>query len=358
MRNKNLTKSNADVNDDGICSPALTDAECKTLNIQDKDYFDSLLDKFIESQLHEADGDSKSAETDSNETVTDEPLLSSLDHLTGLKDVKEKLTVYERVVRFNRLRSEKDLPTSMLPLHAMFLGSPGTGKTTVAKLMGEMLHRAGMLSEGHVVVRERATLLGQNYNSESENTLAAIEAAQGGILFIDEAYQLYQPNDSRDPGKFVIETLLTALSDDSRRDWMLVLAGYPDEMRRMFEMNPGFKSRIPDSNIYMFDDFSESELMEIAEKYLEGQQYSMTDDARSALANRLNADYSRKDRSFGNARHVINLIQTEILPAMASRVIEGGDFSGNSLTEIQAADIPFAAVRLIPPSYAKIGFRA
>lgn len=118
-------------------------------------------------------------------------------------------------------------------------------------MMGMILHRAGVLSKGHVVVRERATLLGQNYNSEAENTIAAIKEAQGGILLIDEAYQLYQPNDPRDPGKFVIDTLLTALADETNRDWMLVLAGYLDDMKRMFDMNPGFKSRIPESNIYL-----------------------------------------------------------------------------------------------------------
>lgn len=317
--------------------------------------FDALLDKFIER-----------AEAESCDTLSEEDreegnksLLSSLDHLTGLKAVKEKLTVYERVVRFNKLRADNGLPTSDAPLHAMFLGSPGTGKTTVAKLMGCMLHRAGMLSKGHVVVRERATLLGQNYNSEAEKTLAAIEEAQGGILLIDEAYQLYQPSDARDPGKFVIETLMTALADDSKRDWMLVLAGYPDEIRHMTEMNPGFKSRIPDSNVYIFDDFSEDELMEIAEKYLARKQYSLSPEARDLLARRLAADYSRKSKSFGNARHVLNMLQTEILPAMAVRVTESDCLNCNSLTEIQAADIP-KPIELPPlvSRYRPIGFTA
>ena len=185
-------------------------------------------------------------------------------------------------------------------------------------------------AKGHVVVRERSTLLGQNYNSESEKTLAAIEEARGGILFIDEAYQLYQPNDSRDPGKFVIETLLTALADESDRDWMLVLAGYPDEMRKMFEMNPGFKSRIPESNIYLFEDFTESELIEIAEKYLSGHRYNLSDEARIALGDRLRKDYTARTKNFGNARHVINMIQTEIIPSMAVRVTKALKSDENS----------------------------
>lgn len=282
-------------------------------------------------------------------------LPSSLDRLTGLRPVKERLATYERVVRFNKMRADNGLPTSPAPLHAMFLGSPGTGKTTVARMMGVMLHRAGLLSRGHVVARERATLLGQFYSSESEKTLEAIEEARGGILFIDEAYQLFQPADPKDPGKFVIETLLTALSDPGRRDWMLILAGYPDEMRRMLDMNPGFKSRIPESNIYLFPDFTEPELMEIAENYLARNSYTLADDARAALRGRLAEDCARRGKNFGNARHVMNLIQTEILPAMAVRVTSEGLTDTSSLTEIRLPDIP----RVIPlqsPRPHRIGF--
>lgn len=325
--------------------------------LADVEDFDALLDSFIASETAELGSDGEDADEEDADTAAEEPadrpLLPSLDHLTGLSAVKEKLTVYERVVRFNRMRSAMNLPVASAPLHAMFLGSPGTGKTTVAKLMGAMLHRAGLLSKGHVVVRERATLLGRNYNSESENTLEAIEAAQGGILLIDEAYQLYQPDDPRDPGKFVIETLLTALADESRRDWMLVLAGYPDETRRLYEMNPGFRSRIPDSNVYVFDDFTEPELLEIAEKYFFRNMYTLAPDARRALAVRLNADYCARERNFGNARHVINLIQTEIIPAMAVRVTSSCD--GADLTEIQPSDIPMPQARPAGPRR-RVGF--
>lgn len=320
---------------------------------------DALIDNFLkseESNSDDDDNDTSSDDEDDDDLDDGGSLLSSLDNLTGLRSVKEKLTLYERVVRFNKMRMDKNLATSPIPLHAMFLGSPGTGKTTVAKLMGKMLRRAGVLSKGHVVVRERATLLGQNYHSESEKTMKAIEDAQGGILLIDEAYQLYQPNDPRDPGRFVIETLLTTLADESRRDWMLVLAGYPDEMKRLFDMNPGLKSRIPESNIYTFDDFSESELMEIAEKYLSRNDYTLTDEARSALARRLGADYSSRDKNFGNARHVVNMIQTEILPAMAVRVTDSEASDNDALTLIQPSDIPQPAVALQPLNRSRIGF--
>lgn len=345
---------------------SLTDSTCGESLLEADDY-DELLDRFLESQNeepanNESDADDSLRQEERTEKGDDRPQpqqhLPQLEDLTGLRHVKEKLMTYERIVMFNRMRSDMGLPTATSPLHAMFLGSPGTGKTTVAKLMGKMLRRAGVLSKGHVVVKERATLLGQYYHSEAEKTLSAIEEAQGGILLIEEAYQLYQPNDPCDPGKFVIETLLTALADTSRRDWMLVLAGYAEEMKKMFEMNPGFKSRIPDSNVYVFDDFTEDELMEIAEKYLSGLQYNLTDDARQALSARLKSDYTRRDRTFGNARHVINMIQTEILPAMAVRVTSSHEADNNSLTDIQAADIP-RYVELPPrPTRPRVGFTA
>ena len=225
-------------------------------------------------------------------------------------------------------------------------------------MIGVMLRRAGVLSKGHVVVRERATLLGQNYNSESEKTLQAIEEAQGGILFIDEAYQLFQSNDPRDPGKFVIETLLTALADESNRDWMLILAGYPDEMNRMFEINPGFRSRIPESNIYLFEDFSDTELLEIAENYLYRNRYCLSDDARTALADRLKADYALKKKNFGNARHVINLIETDILPAMAVRVTSADITDTDILTSILPCDIPQPQLPSDNQNRPRIGFTA
>lgn len=315
------------------------------------DSFDRLLDEFIASQNQE-DPDEGAEEAAPTVPAMPEPLC--LEQMTGLRAVKEKLAVYERVVRFNKLRADSGLPISPTPMHAMFLGSPGTGKTTVAMMMGRMLQRAGMLSRGHVVVRERANLIGYHYNSEGENTLKAINEAQGGILFIDEAYQLYQPQDARDPGKFVIETLLTTLADPDKNDWMLILAGYPDEMRRLFDMNPGFKSRIPESNIYNFEDFREEELMEIANRYLARHSYSLTPEADAALARRLNADYEHRDRTFGNARHVISLIQTQILPAMAVRVTDAGLTAGTALTEIQAADIPAPASPAVRPS--RVGF--
>lgn len=343
----------------------------------DDDEFDALLRKFIRNEsesprtgiyeetlgeeagdeVDEFDLDFPLSEPETAPEPEPEPAFAMLDNLTGLVQVKEKLHRLEKVVLFNKLRRENGLPVSTSPLHCMFLGSPGTGKTTVAGALGRMLAEAGVLSKGHVVFRERSTLLGPNYSNEETNTLNAIEEAQGGILFIDEAYQLYQPKDPRDPGRFVIETLMTALADESRRDWMLILAGYPAELEAMRDMNPGLRSRIPDSNLYTFDDFSESELMEIAVRWLDRHGFRLSTEAETALRQRLAADYARRDKSFGNARHVNNILETEVLPAMATRVIDENTGNPDDLVVIRAVDIPRHAPASRTKEKPRLGFR-
>ena len=280
----------------------------------------------------------------------------TLDSLTGLADVKRKVMEYTNLARFNRLRAQAGLCKLDTPLHCMFLGSSGTGKTTVAKIMGKLLHEAGVLSKGHVVMCERATLIGQYYSSESENTIKALEEAQGGILFIDEAYQLHQPNDARDPGRFVIESLLTALADEKRNDWMLILAGYTGPMKKMFDLNPGLRSRIPDSNIYNFDDFSKDELMEIALRFFEANGFRLTAKAEEAMRKRIESDWASRTEDFGNARYVVNLIRTRVIPAMAMRLASVESPSGEELSLVLDTDIPKPERILIAPRLRPIGF--
>lgn len=343
-------------------------------NDEEDDEFEQLCNDFSKS-LHDAVNNMSENETDDEDCYYDEELnydenecdqdshdgsdcensWDMLDNLTGLQSVKDKLYTYKRLVNFTKLRNEKNLSTTNISLHSIFLGSPGTGKTTVAKALGKMLFEAGILSKGHVVIKERANLIGKYYGCEEENTLKAIEEAQGGILFIDEAYQLVSEHDPRDPGRFVIETLITKLSDESNRDWMLILAGYPDEMMRLYNINPGLASRIPQSNIFTFDDFTENELMEIAENYLSRNQYVLSDEARETLFNKLKADYSSRDKSFGNARHVMNLIQLEILPRIATRISENPNPSIYDLTTILAVDIP-EPIKSTATPHRRIGF--
>lgn len=304
--------------------------------------FDSLIEKM---EKENAASTVESIPLPEIDEASTENAKMELDSLIGISSVKGKLRQYTQLIRFNKLRRDSGLPSLSIPLHCMFLGSPGTGKTTVAGIIGKELKELGILSKGHVVVRERSTLLGQYYHSESEKTLQALEEAQGGILFIDEAYQLCQPQDPRDPGRFVIEALMTALADESRRDWMLILAGYDEPMHRLFDINPGLRSRIPESNIYKFEDFSETELTEIGESYLAKHAFEFSNGAREAFRRRISCDYAMRDNTFGNARHVINLIQTEIIPALAARVSEIENPTNTDLVTIMPSDINMPAIK-------------
>ena len=201
----------------------------------------------------------------SEDTHTPEQPFEVLKALIGLSQVKEQMATYRDMVRMAIQRRQNGLSVPPISLHAAFMGNPGTGKTTVARLYGAMLKELGLLSSGHIVYKERSLLTGQNYSSEQELTLQAIQEAQGGVLFIDEAHNLYNPNDPRDPGKNVIQTLLTALSDEQKNDWALLLAGYPDGITRLFSIDQGLPSRIPERNRYYFQDYTADELMQIAD---------------------------------------------------------------------------------------------
>lgn len=277
-----------------------------------------------------------------------------LESLVGLADVKSKLEAYRCLMTFYAMRRRAGLPVPTTPLHCIFLGSPGTGKTTVAKRMGEILHECGALSSGHVVVRERSSLIGRFYGDEEKKTLEAIQEAHGGILFIDEAYQLHQTMDPKDPGRLVIESLMTALADTANRDWMLILAGYEGPMLDMLKLNPGLASRIPSSNMYRFADFSVDELYEIAVRYLNDSKFTLSDLAGEKLRSRLAADYACRDSSFGNARHVVNVIETEILPAMGRRISAIDNPTIADLTTLLPGDIPVGVT--IRPVERRIGF--
>ena len=319
--------------------------------------FDRLLDEFISSQLEE-DKDPTPEQDCAPEATTEEEhrtAMSRLDELIGLDSVKSKTRSLYNISRFYRMRSAAGLSFRRPPLHALFLGAPGTGKTTVAKIMGQLLKEAGVLSKGHVVMRERSTIVGKYYGDEEKAVREAIEMSQGGILFIDEAYQLWREDDPKDPGRIALEAMMTALADPELRDWMVILAGYTVPTLKLLEANPGLASRIPPSNHYMFQDYNVEQLELIADKYLADNQYAISDEARVSLRRLLQHDYSCRDASFGNARHVMNLLETGILPAMAERVVGMASPQISDLKMITASDIPTPTIAQ-PRACRRLGF--
>ena len=266
--------------------------------------------------------------------------LDRLEKMAGLEKIKEKVRSFINYSKLQKKRAAAGLPVKQPSLHARFLGNPGTGKTTVAKLLGQIYKELGLLSSGHVVVEERKNMLGKYYDSESTALAQAIERAQGGILLIDEAYNLYVEGDDKDPGKRILEYLLTELSDESKRDWMLILAGYPKEMERMLDSNPGIKSRI--SDVFTFEDFDVDTLVQIGELYCSDNEFVMTPEAKERLRAIITKEMSAKDKHFGNGRYVNKLIESAINTRMADRLSEIEDPTREQLITIEADDIPIS----------------
>ena len=271
--------------------------------------------------------------------------INSLQEMIGLDSLKQNITEHLNYVKLLNARKKAGLKASIPPLHMIFTGNPGTGKTTVADFIGEIFHKMGLLEKGHVIRTDRSKLVGKWLGETEQKTEAAIEAAKGGVLFIDEAYSLFtndKDGDKRDFGNRVIETLLPKLSDDNFGT-IVILAGYPAEMKLLMESNPGLQSRFPFT--FHFEDYTPEELLEIAELTTRREGYQFTDEARDALFALIKKEYKTRDRHFGNARFVNRLISSQILPAMATRLANDGIYEmGNPdiqlFTTIERTDIP------------------
>lgn len=273
--------------------------------------------------------------------------LSELNAMIGLRSVKEQMDKLKSIILMNKRRKDIGLIAPCPTLHAVFMGNPGTGKTTVAKLYGKMLKELGLLSSGHVVIKTRSSLMGQNYASEQEKTMEAINEAKGGVLFIDEAYLLYKPEDKRDPGINVLGTLLSEMESNSN-DWVLLMAGYTEEMLALLSANAGFDSRIPASNRFVFNDYTVDELMSIADKFCNDNNYYMTMDARLAFRNKVISDYKKRDRTFGNGRYVRDILMNDVFLSMAVRLRNIEHPSFIQLMTIEKEDIPVIKIKENP----------
>ena len=234
-------------------------------------------------------------------------VLKELDALIGLDSIKKKVKEYTTYLNFIKLRKEKGFEDSdRINLHAVFTGNPGTGKTTVAKMLGKIYAELGLLSKGHVVEADRSDLVAEYIGQTAPKTKDVIKKAKGGILFIDEAYALARKNDdSKDFGKESIEILLKEMSDGDG-DLAIIVAGYPEEMNSFLESNPGLKSRF--SMYYDFPDYTPQELMLIAEYTAKRKAVQFSPDAKDALYKKLVDAYRERDKTFGNARYVNTII--------------------------------------------------
>ncbi|HSI23694.1 MAG TPA: CbbX protein [Methylophilaceae bacterium] len=263
-------------------------------------------------------------------------VLDQLDReLIGLKPVKDRIREIAALLLVDKLREQVQLSAQSPSLHMCFTGNPGTGKTTVAMRMAEILHRLGYVREGHVVAVTRDDLVGQYIGHTAPKTREVLKKAMGGVLFIDEAYYLYKPENERDYGAESIEILLQVM-ENQREDLVVILAGYKDRMDRFFQSNPGMSSRI--AHHIDFPDYSPDELLEIAKLMMTGLNYRFSPEGEKTFA-----EYIVKRMqmpNFANARSIRNALDRARL-RQANRLFASHDkaLTRKDLLTIDADDI-------------------
>jgi probable Rubsico expression protein CbbX len=263
-------------------------------------------------------------------------VLEELDRdLVGLAPVKKRIQDIAAFLVVSKARSQLGLEAGAPSLHMCFTGNPGTGKTTVALKMAQILHRLGYVRKGHVVSVTRDDLVGQYIGHTAPKTKEVLKRAMGGVLFIDEAYYLYRPENERDYGQEAIEILLQVM-ENHRDDLVVILAGYKDRMDTFFKSNPGMSSRI--AHHIDFPDYGEGELMQIADRMLAGQHYHFGPGAREAFIQYI--ERRMQQPHFANARSVRNALDRARLRA-ASRVFAVRDraLTESDLTTLVPEDI-------------------
>ena len=275
-----------------------------------------------------------------------------LDKLVGCDDIKRRMDELVALTSYNKMMRElfPDSKQHEVSLHSVFLGRPGTGKTTVCKIFGSLLRKAGALSKGHVVVCDRGTFIGTLWGDEERSMRQVLEMAKGGVLMIDEAYLLNGSN-TNDPGKMVIQLLMNVLADETQRDIAIVLCGYKEPMKKLLDLNPGLQSRFP--NKFEFPDFTIDELLEITKRRVEDYHYKFTAKAWEKYVQMLSSAYQLRDpQTWGNARFIGNQLE-RIYIQHASRCVKQQPKGKRDLLLLTPEDIvPIE----IPRQKTKIGF--
>ncbi|MFN4082391.1 MAG: AAA family ATPase [Bacteroidia bacterium] len=282
----------------------------------------------------------KSVQAKTKTPTNVDEVLKELDALIGLDSIKKKVKEYTTYLNFLNLRRLKGFEDNdKINLHAVFTGNPGTGKTTVAKMLGLIYQQLGLLSKGHVLEVDRSDLVAEYIGQTAPKTKEVIKKAKGGILFIDEAYALARKNDdSKDFGKEAIEILLKEMSDGDG-DLAVIAAGYPEEMNNFLESNPGMKSRF--NMYYDFPDYTPQELMQIAHYTVAKRNVSFSKEAEDVLYKRIVEAYRNRDKTFGNARY-INYLIDEAKMNMGLRIMQNANpatLSNEQLSTIEPQDI-------------------
>ena len=267
-----------------------------------------------------------------NSTKRIENGYEELEKLIGLETIKKDIRELANFLKMQKRRKEKGMKLVPMSLHLVFTGNPGTGKTTIARILASIYKDIGALSKGHVVEVDRADLVAEYVGQTATKTAKKIKEAMGGILFIDEAYTLAK-GDGKDFGQEAIDTLLKAM-EDHREDFIVIVAGYPEQMHAFINSNPGLKSRF---NKYIdFPDYSADELLQIFKEMCDSYDYKLTEDAETRVKELITYIEQTKKENFANARTIRNLFE-RIITRQASRLVEADDNA--DLSEITVEDM-------------------
>lgn len=275
-----------------------------------------------------------------------------LEKLVGCEDIKRRMDELVALTSYNKMMRElfPDRKQHEVSLHSVFLGRPGTGKTTVCKIFGSLLRQAGALSKGHVVMCDRGTFIGTLWGDEERSMRQVLDMAKGGVLMIDEAYLLNGKHES-DPGKLVIQLLMNILADETQRDIAIVLCGYKEPMQKLLDSNPGLQSRFP--NKFEFPDFSVDELLEISRRRLKEYGYELTPTAWEKYIGILTQAYQVRDaETWGNARFVSNQLERIYIQHATRCVKKQPKDKADLLLMIPEDIVPIE----VPRKRARIGF--
>jgi stage V sporulation protein K len=260
-----------------------------------------------------------------------------LSHLVGMQDVKNDIHTLINFLKIQKMREMEDLPSISVTLHSVFCGPPGTGKTTIARLMGEIYKQLGVLSKGHVVETDRSGLVAGYIGQTAIKVDKVIESALDGVLFIDEAYTLAPEGAaSKDFGQEAIDILLKRMEDHKDR-LVVIVAGYTEEMSRFINANPGLQSRF--NRYFNFQDYTPDELLVIFSKLCEQSHFNLAEQSRDVLLKKLTLLYENRDKRFGNGRLVRNIFDKTV-EKQANRLSKLPKVSKEMLMIIAPEDIP------------------
>jgi stage V sporulation protein K len=308
-----------------------------TINEEEKGILKSILQKTTQSNVKKSNFSKEIPENDSLEKVLEE-----MNTLVGLEEVKKSVQDLINFLKISKIRENKEMPKLDISLHAVFLGPPGTGKTTIARLLGRIYKHLDYLSQGQLVETDRAGMVAGYVGQTAIKVDELVTQSIGGVLFIDEAYALTPADNTRDFGSEAVDTLIKRM-EDHREDLVVVVAGYTEPMNFFIESNPGLRSRF--NRYFKFDHFYPNQLLDIFIGFCNKYDFILTDDAKDKLSDTFEMLYEKRDEGFGNARVVRNLFEI-CTQNQANRLILLAEINEEILQTITDQDVPEPKITL------------